>query len=461
MIAYAGGNLRVDVSDGSWQVAGCAFNGSPTGPFFPSMPCPLGTTAAIVTGDIDFDGVPDNGSFWSLPQPPIPAAVIAPFRPDKVSVVSAPFSRFPRPGILPVAVGGATLFYNVLENINQQQYDVAGYVHSQDFPATPAGRRLHDETVVIGAYRFGLPRRLDPDLFPPVVVSLNKLPMPESWPGITQSPIDSGFRFTNRTWNNGSIELDPRIPNDITWNGIDGTNYLSGNDTYRFWIQQTASLNPFDLPAPPFDPNVTFPFSGSPFILTQNEPLDGGYRLPQSFFNIGDTGTMYLRLDRNHFTTGATRDTSVRVWTANIRFVDTYEGFALFGFPVGTEAGPRQASFDFDGDGASNLLEYGLNTDPSDPASNPTTTNAVVPFINGAGQCEVTITKRPNVGSSLIYEVEYSSDMGVNDPWVRITPTDPNWTIVTDNETELTVRSNNIIPAAQCFIRAVITENIR
>ncbi|MGB1260140.1 MAG: hypothetical protein ACPG6P_08880 [Akkermansiaceae bacterium] len=463
-VLYSGGALRLDISDGSFQIAPCAFNGTTLAdgaPFFPSQmpPCPLGTTAVVIDGDVDLDGFRDAGLFFSLPSAPLPASVIAPSHPELVTVISAPPSLFPRPGILPVVEGGAEIFYNVLDWVDQRNYQIAGYVHQQNFLATEAERARHDRTVVTGTYKLGLPGLLPANapLGTPnqqVVVSLTKFPMPESWPGLTQSPLDWGFRFTNDdNWSNGAMEFDPRVANDITWQGIHTQNSFDGADEVIMWFAATQAADMFQLPAFPTDPNVVFPPSGSPFRLPNIRI--GYYRLPQFFFTPGDEAFIYIRFDRNQPSTLVTSDTSVRVWGVPIRFIDSYEGFKQLGFPANTPDNLRLPTGDFDGDGATNLMEFALGTDMLDPLDNPTAAGSVVPFVNMDGKCEVTITKRPNAGGSLKYEVEYSGDMVT---WTKVTPADPDWVIVTDDETVLTVRSVSDSPPAPCFIRAAITQ---
>ncbi|NIP93362.1 MAG: hypothetical protein GWO24_07875, partial [Akkermansiaceae bacterium] len=84
---YLGGSTDVFFSDGFIVLSGCFH---PTFQIWgPSLGCPLGTTGFIAQGDIDFDGINDVGSFWSV------AAVqraerIEPFRPDQFLILSAP-----------------------------------------------------------------------------------------------------------------------------------------------------------------------------------------------------------------------------------------------------------------------------------------------------------------------------------------------------------------------------------
>ena len=110
------------------------------------------------------------------------------------------------------------------------------------------------------------------------------------------------------------------------------------------------------------------------------------------------------------------------------------------------------ASADFDGDGMTNLEEFALETDPTDPASVYT----LIPELDDiTGQCRLTIPKRPNVGNFLTYRVQYSSDL-VN--WTTITSDDPLW-LATESDTELVVLSRLNSPPANCMTRVLITTN--
>ena len=96
-IFFLGGETNMFFVDGFWELSGC---GHPSLSIIgPNLFCPLGTTGFIAQGDIDGDGVNDQGSFWSI-QSITPAASVEPFRSDLFRLVSAPPS-----GSLPVAPG--------------------------------------------------------------------------------------------------------------------------------------------------------------------------------------------------------------------------------------------------------------------------------------------------------------------------------------------------------------------
>lgn len=452
-IVYQGGVFSLLHTDGSLFIdPDCVGNGGsspiPTGDIF----CQTGTTGFLAAGDLNGDGLPDPPAWYAFTRAPIETAFTAPFSSEGIYVDLAPFSKLERPVISPVVDGSLTLLYNALSS--PLQYTVARYYHERTFSAGSAGREDHDLTIVPGQYQFSVPSLSNPIARQPIGFALSS--MPESYPGLTQASLPSGFHFDNDDhWHDGAMEMDPRLFLTINWSGITlGQEFFANSDFMQIWVLETPSASPFEVPTVG-QTGVLFPPSGDPAVVTTTNLLNKRYTLPPSFFTIGETARLYMRMTRDRSSVGSPGEESIRVWMADLSFVDTYEGFALTitGFPPGTPSEQKEPGFDFDGDGSSNFIEFAFGTDPADPASNPSF--AVVPFINGMGQCEVTITKRPNVGGSLKYEIEYSDDL-LN--WTKVTPGNPDWTIVTDDATELTVHSNAPSPGP-CFVRAVLTAN--
>ncbi len=453
-LSYTGGDFEVIFQDGSWELADCAVAPSLT-IVEPNPLCEEGTTAYVIEGDLDHNSVVDDGSYWSLAAKPRPSLLAAPFRPDGFKVESAPASRFPRPEIYPVYDGSVMIMYNMLTD-ELHQYEIARYAHRRTFAAGPAGRRNHDLTVESGVYRFSFLGKETGNGYGRHVVSINSMPMPEAYPGLEQSPLKWGFRFTNDSWNeSGQLQFDPRLINYITWEGINdssGANVFRSVDTMRLWFTRAPMDSPLHFPETEgADPNHTFPPAGRTVLLP--DPTVTRYRLPVRYFAAGGTARLYLRLDRDH-SVGVSTDKSARVWSVDLAFVDTYTGFSLFGgkFPPGTPASQRDPYFDFDGDGMSNINEYALGSDPGDPSS----VVVVDPVIMDDGSCEVTLNKRANTGTTLSYALEYTHDM-VN--WIKIEPDDPDWDIIVDDSSELTVRTKQAMPNVTCFVRAHITVN--
>ena len=104
------------------------------------------------------------------------------------------------------------------------------------------------------------------------------------------------------------------------------------------------------------------------------------------------------------------------------------------------------------GDGFTNLEEFGLQTDPSDPASVPVVQATLDSATN---QYIVEVAKRPFVGAKLIYEVEYSTDQRI---WTVIEPGDPNWIIEFDNADAYKVRSFRPYPTVKYFVRVKLSQ---
>ncbi len=188
--------------------------------------------------------------------------------------------------------------------------------------------------------------------------------------------------------------------------------------------------------------------------------LDGGYNLGPLFFRPGDTATGRLDLQRS-VESQFTIDQALRQLNFDVRFIDTYEGFALLGgfygegFPFGTPVAERAPDFDFDRDGVTNLMEYALGTDVADPGDVPSFEFLGNP---GPGLCTATIEKRPFTGGSLSYFFEYSSNLK---DWTTITPGDPYFTIVEDSRERLTVSNLGMIPdppPSACYLRVIVTQ---
>ena len=223
-----------------------------------------------------------------------------------------------------------------------------------------------------------------------------------------------------------------------------------------------AVARPDHIVFPPY-PILTPTADRDPFLLGT---FDAKYELGPFFYRTGDSMTGILNLDRAVPGGNFTTDNVNRILNFRINFIDTYEGFAILGglsnegFPFGTPNSQRLPHLDFDRDGASNVLEFAMQTDVADPNDTPTFQFAL---LDGPGQCMATVTKRPNIGERLIYFFEYSTDL-VN--WTTILPGDPNFDILVDNETTLTVSNAvqvggglNPIPPPNCFLRIRVELN--
>ena len=149
---------------------------------------------------------------------------------------------------------------------------------------------------------------------------------------------------------------------------------------------------------------------------------------------------------------GSAVDRSARIFQWDIDLIDTYNGFTFTNFEAGTPEDLIEPDADFDGDGYSNLEEFGLQTSPTDPASVPNPT----PVLIGNDQCYLEIAKRPAIGSRLDYIMQYSSDQ---ENWTTIEQGDPNWFIVFNNDERISVLSRSAYNANPCFLRVQFEQN--
>lgn len=442
-LMFQGGTFDIEIYDGFYTL------GEPP------------NDAIIFFGDIDGDGVDDGGTALAL-SGVTATTQLEPFRVDRVRLLAAPPSDLERP-FVGFTDFSFTVWWDFDDPLTIAEYTLAGYRYSRVFAATEAARESQDREIVPGVYTFEVPALGSPanSFYPSVLVS----DMVEAFPGRAQTVLDTGFRFTNTFSPTGTIEFDPRGFSQLTWNGIDQFNVRSTD---------RVSVSMLDAMGDPFINGSGIPFPT--FYLQPVERYTGEYTLPPFFFVPGDSVTAQIGIERGDFnaTPFPTGYLGMRNFQVNIDFIDTYEGFARFGvFPPGTDADLTAPDADFDGDGFSNLIEFALQSDPADAGSVPATVPAdigggapgtfVITPLPG-GFCQIAVTKRPNVGSSLSYFIEHSEDMVT---WTRIPiGGNANWTEDINDATTLQVTSVNPItdpPVAGgpsgCFFRVAVVAN--
>lgn len=460
---YQGGSLTGSLIDGAFALAPCASNGSPVR-VGPNITCPLGTTAFITAGDIDGDLERDVNLFYSVSQV-LGGLQVEPFQSNRIRMIAAPPSKLERP------IGGSTWFDNSVVlwfdqiNFPVRAYELTGYQTSRDYAANEL-QRQYDE-IVPGTYIYEFPR-INDDLNP-FPIRITHVNMIEAWPGRGVVPSINEFTLLNDDlWSNGQIEIDPRVFNDFNWRGFNGNTVFS-EDVTNFSIINRSPIfrDSFDLLTgevledveipvgtvvfPPYDVSETF--RPAEQIATPST----GYELGPFFFNPGEEVTAVIDFSRRLISTGNSRDTSTREFSWDIRFVETFEGeiVNLINNQTIPSATPDEflaPDGDYDGDGVSNVEEFGLQTSLTDPSELP----VLLPFLDpNTQQCILNIPKRPGVGTRLEYSVQYTTDL-VN--WTTITYTDPDWFIETDNENTYRVRSRQPAPPATCLLRVQVAQ---
>jgi hypothetical protein len=215
-----------------------------------------------------------------------------------------------------------------------------------------------------------------------------------------------------------------------------------------------AVARPEAIVFPPY-PIGTVEANRNPFVLGT---LDNHYELGPFFFNPGDSVDATLNLARSSVSSQTSTDIGNYDLSFRVQFIDTYEGFAILGglgddtgFPFATPSSEREPDYDFDRDGASNLLEYALQSDVADSNDRPV---FVYALDEQAGSCTASLTKRPFTGSSVEYYFEYSTDLRT---WTTIGGDDPIFEITEDTAETLEVTNLSNFPgelsAPACFLR--------
>lgn len=473
---FLGGSLDVTLWDGNAVYTGCFGNGLPfiTPPTTPG--CPIGTTALIVSGDLDQDGVSDTSSFWSIVAINR-AQAVEPFVADRLSLYSSPSPFLPKP-LTGFRDSSVQIFYNVLTP-PPSRYRITRYAFDRPYGAGSSELTRMRREVQQGTYTFIVPR-LNPEPLPAgypqldFAIPVNHDPPLEAWPGKGVVPTVNDWLLQNdANWRNGRIEIDPRIFFRFTWRGFNGSTVRQGDST-RFSL---IDIDQNDLIVyPPYPGN---PYHPDPLIAALATPVaerapqllttpSTGIELPplSTLSTVGyafDPGVQLraqLEFSRSAYTSAAARDTSQRIFEWDVFLVDTYNGYAQQTFPsrtfpIGTSAAQMAPNFDFDGDGWTNLEEFALQTNPADAAETP---EALVrpqrdPDTN---QIILEIAKRPATGDRINYEIQYSYDRVT---WTTINPGDPVYFIEFDTAAGIKVRSRRPAPPENSFLRVRITQN--
>ncbi len=235
-IFFLGGETNMFFVDGFWELSGC---GHPSLSIIgPNLFCPLGTTGFIAQGDIDGDGVNDQGSFWSI-QSITPAASVEPFRSDLFRLVSAPPSGFTQilrgtdgdvSAIFDVQDYSVVVWYNVLGGL-VDDFEVTQYQALRSYGPGKQELDRHYFDVPWGPYKFALPA-LVPNSSPlepgELIFPVDHLVTPDAYSG--RGMVPQGWRNINEEWGlKGSLEFDPRTFYDFKWGGLSGNNTLESD----------------------------------------------------------------------------------------------------------------------------------------------------------------------------------------------------------------------------------------
>jgi hypothetical protein len=459
-LVFQGGRFRLTVSDGYINIRPCFGNGRPF-KIFPTLGCEAGTTGFVTSGDIDNDGIRDDRSFWSIDMP-VAARVVDVFRVGDMALVAAPPSDFPRPLIGKFKENSLEVWYNVLEP-PAVRYQISYYFYNRDYPSGGKGILKQRREIVEGVYSVQVPIRPEvvggnQGVVQVINATLN--PMIEGYPGASGLGNSNDWLLTEPTnWCDYTsptgefdrvLELDPRLFNEFKWSGINGSTTLPFVDTFTFSMVDTTQNDL--IVYPPYGPDTPPGDRDEELLLGVPQGIGIGPYVMEPGMKV----TARLAVQRNLQTSAVAWDRSGRVFEWGVYFIDSYEGWALAGvpspFPVGTATDRMKPNVDFDGDGWTNLQEFAFNTEPANPASVP----LIRPYLDpDTNQIVLDVIKRPHVGHSLIYQIEYSSD---RENWTAIERGDPVYFLEFDNSERIKVRSRNAFPGEKNgFFRVKLT----
>lgn len=456
---YLSGSTSITFQDGVIILSPCVFHPSATivPPITNPPLCPLGTTARLIQGDINGDGITDLAAFWPVADI-TPNSIMEPFLPNSVRLVAAPPSSLSRPSG-DFNDSSVATFYNVLTPVITRN-DVALYRFLKTYSglALPNAYQSHANEWVPGIYIYNVPAKGRPNIFQSPRLTITGMVEANGYrKGLR------GFGLSTTMWSNGALEVDPRLITTLRWTGNTVSNTVS-SDIIEFSIADSNGV-------------ILYPIPNTPYRL--DSPYLTSLSIVPYTFTKGQVGISTIRFSRSLNTSAVSTDTSTRTWTWGTRFIDTYFAHAQYEFTLantstapitgikvaGAPASLRQPSADYDGDGISNIMEFAFSQDDGDdtnntlewtsfhntPANQPSaatlatfqlTAPVTAPpvFLDtataGVPNTPLVTSKRRNVGAAVTYGYEVNYDAAnPNSRWVKLAAPAPGQTLVLKDKT--------------------------
>ncbi|MEO5713871.1 MAG: hypothetical protein ABIT37_10330 [Luteolibacter sp.] len=436
---FRGGTFNVDISDGDGiYVGGCA-RSAYWPPNVPLDPCPGGSTAYLLFGNID-GAFATGGIRYYWVTSVIPAIIIEPRRPDLVYLAAAPASDLKRPS-KGFADGSFALYYN-LHTTDVSEYIISRYTNARMYGAKQ--RDKFEAEIVPGVYHYILPRLHYPNL--KAALSTVIYPMAEGLQTINKQKVGFDFTFDDsRSWSkNGFVELSYSKPNIITWKGLTPSNVFAQVDSLYFSMRVMINPNKANSALDLYDDDNFVPQSIFPGFLTGNDPrilMKNPYvtsiTLPP-IFPSGTRAMVELELDRNFQTGGVSYDYSTRRFQIPVVVVNRYSEYAELSFE--NLSGSADLLADFDKDGYNNLTEWILDSRAEDNTSVPIPPFAIIhpdvfnndvtlpnqPRLVRAAYFGFTVDEKLETIPDVVYAVQRSRDFGKT--W-QVMTSDADWSV--------------------------------
>jgi hypothetical protein len=438
--AFRGGRFDIVLRDGNGiYVGGCAREAY-WPPNVPLDPCPGGSTAFVLFGDVDPETPNAGPYFWMTDV--IPALIIEPRRPDLCKLRAAPASNLPRPST-DFKDSSYGVYYN-LHEADVRESVITRYDSARTYGANQRGK--FEKEIVTGVYHYLFPRLGNSTLRVPISPVI--YPMPEGYAKVNNKKAGVQF-IANEKWSGGFMELSYIKPNVIRWKGFSPSVTYPAVDSLYFSMRflsdprnplsNVTYVNPETSEAPAsFFPGYVS--GGDPRILLAN-PFVESFTLPPVFPG-GSTAVIELELDRSFQTGGVTFDFSTRKFQIPVRVVNRYSEYAELRFGRSNGQKSTGLTADFDKDGVNNLNEWILDSRADDFTSVP---RPIVALPRNVGNIfpplpyyGFTFTKKRGTVPRVVQILQRSTDNGIT--WRKF-ESDANWT-VTETAEEFVVRSN-------------------
>ena len=444
---FRGGRFDISLRDGN-GIYLCARDAY-WPPNIPLDPCPGGSTAYILFGDLDPE-YPNAGPYFWMTEV-IPALIIEPRRPDLCILHAAPASKLPRPygGFKDSSYG---LYYN-LHEANVTESVISRYDNNRTYSDKQRGK--FEDEIVPGVYHYSFPRLGNPVLRVPVSPVI--YPIAEGFAKKNNQKTGVQFIQTENGFSGGFMELSYVRPNVVKWKGFSPTVVFPTVDNLYFSMRflsdpkdplsETTTLDSKRLESPAsFFPSYVS--GGDPRILLAN-PFVSSFTLPPVFLG-GSRAVIELELERGFQTGGVTFDLSSRKFQIPVIIINRYSEYAELRF--GTKTKNVAILDDYDKDGFNNLTEWILESRADDSASvpkNPVPT--VHDFVTNAdglildpGYYGFTVVKRQGTRPNVNQILQVSTNGGKS--WKELT-SNAAW-LVTETPGEIRVESKTFGPPA-------------
>jgi hypothetical protein len=436
---FRGGRFDITLRDGDGiYVGGCARDAY-WPPNIPLDPCPGGSTAYVLYGEIDPE-FPNLGPYFWMTDV-IPALIIEPRRSDLCTLEAAPASKLPRPST-DFKDSSYGLYYN-LHEANVVESVITRYDSARTY--NPKQRGKFEDEIVPGVYHYSFPRLTAPTYRVPISPVI--YPMPEGFAKLNNQKTGVQFISNERWTKDGFMEISYLKPNVIRWKGFaPSVTYPAVDNLYfsmRFLANEDDPLSnvTYVNPDTSESPASLFPgyvSGGDPRILLAN-PFVDSFTLPPVFPG-GSKAVIELELNRGFQTGGVTYDFSSRKFQIPIKVVNRYTDYTELRFSNDKNAKTGILD-DSDKDGFNNLNEWILESRADDSSSVPRPIVAlprnVGNFFDPQPYFGFTYNKRKGTVPNVIQTLQRSTNGG--NTWKKMV-SDANW-IVTNTPEQIIVQS--------------------